>query len=182
MKKVVIVLSWPRCCQVVMTPARKQIPPQQIFLCQKKVGKRSQKIPGAFSETQRTGWHRMPGANPLKRWAIICGSEKVLTKMAIPKIWFLWGFAVVLNKGGEMQFWQRELDKIQIIVQHFYKVKGLKSFSPLHPHSVFQLLFGFKNLFCIWLSSAPPVALYTMMRHYRYSSKATWRDFHSVQI
>ena len=61
-------------CQLTLLPpvvmmtrvARKQIfAPQQIFLLCQKTWEQKPKNPAAFSGTQRTGWHRMPGANPI---------------------------------------------------------------------------------------------------------------------
>ena len=143
-RQIIIVLSWPRCCQVVMTPARKQIRPQQIFLCQKKSWEKKSKNSDRifWDATDRVALYarcKAPQKMEVKKFG---------PKMAIPKIWFLWGFAVVLNKGGEVQFWQQELDKIQTVLQHFHfnKVKGRTSVSPFYLHTFFQFLFGIKNL------------------------------------
>ena len=70
----------------------------------KKLGNRSQKIRPHFLRRNRPGGIVCQVQTPSPPKKMICGSEKVSTKMAIPKIWFLWGFALVLNKGERCSF------------------------------------------------------------------------------
>ena len=132
---------------VMTLKARKQIfAPQQIFLLCQKTWEQKPKKSAAFSETQPTGWDRMPGAfqapSPLKfsKW-------KSFDRNGNPQNLMSLKLCPGAKQGKEVQFWQGELDKIQIFI-----LTRQKSPSLLYPQRLLDFLEFKICLVCILLS------------------------------